>query len=116
MEWVSFIPSVVAGGIAGLFIARSRFWKAKYHQEKSRWETENSINRTEIKSLHSSLLEYREAYEDLQAKATSQPYQSRGVKGMHPVRTSEQISDEMIMEMMLKRIDQPTQHVIQEEP
>lgn len=107
MDWVSFVISVVAGGLAGVFIARTRFWKAKYHEEKQRWEMENDINLTQIKSMARSLEEYRDAYNEMT--------KVRGVTGTQTIGSGQW--DEEVFQKLLANLGAPqSQHVIQEEP
>lgn len=126
MDWVAFIPSVVAGSLAGTFFVRSRFWKQRYGELQRIRMAEEDIHRTEFKSVSKSLTEYREAYEDMvqqhgprQAAAANhhhQPVQFAYDQLLNQQLVGPKMSDGVLQKILVDLNAQPKTHVIEEEP
>lgn len=125
MDWASFIPSVITGGLCGVFISRARYWKHKYHRE----QTLNRAMETQLAIEHDKHNLTVHEYEDALKQARSQylAAQQHSVQmATSPSFGADSVADFLtwkgqpigddVLEKILRDVNaQPKTYVIQEE-
>jgi hypothetical protein len=125
MDWASFIPSVVAGAVAGLFIARASFWKRQYKDQRDRHASLAKQHVMDRIDHDRTVQEWADALSEAQrqnaaAKTYAATY-AQGQVGMQhhsqPMAMPEtQFTDEALQKILTDLSAHPKTHVIEEEP
>lgn len=116
VDWISFVPSVITGGLLGVFIARARYWKRKYEDKHVEWAKEATLSSMTREHLQLAEDALKQAHMQHAAQMHSAKMIQAGAPGSPFTHiAAEDITDDMLEKILRDVNAQPKQFVIQEE-